>query len=397
MSTTSNQITANGIQIEQYTDIVSDILNGTPSVPGLFAIYGPTINVASNTPDGQWVNLMALSKLDMEQFALSIYNSFDITQAVGIALDNLAQILGLQRLAGTYTQTQVVVTTSQTVTLNGLNGTATPFTVSDSNGNLYYLLTTSTLISGVNTLNFQAANIGLVQTIQNTITVIVTPTAGVLTVNNPSMPYAIGNTQETDAQFRLRCQQSNSGIATRKAMAMYAALSALPGVEQAVVYENVTATTNATGVPPHSIWPIVVGGSTTQIANTIYYYLGDGCGDKGNNSYNITQIDGSTFTIYYDVATQTNLYIYLNVESLVSGYIDNTALKNWIANNYILGINQIADITTLTALIKGYNPTLLVTSASVSRDNINFYNDIAPMNVASYFVIQASNITITNT
>ena len=394
---TSNQITANGIQIEQYTDIVSDILNGTPSVPGLFAIYGPTINVASNTPDGQWINALALSKLDMEQFAVSIYNSFDITQAVGVALDNLAQLLGLSRAAGTYTQTRVTITTSQSVTLNGLNSISTPFTVSDSNGNIYYLISSATLSNGINVLNFQAANIGLVQAIQNTITVIVTPTPGVLTANNPSEPYAIGNTQETDAQFRLRCQNSTAGIATRKAQAMYAALSAIPGVEQAVVYENVTATTNATGVPPHSLWPIILGGTTIPIANTIYLYLGDGCGNKGSVQYNITQIDGSIFPVYFDYAQQSQLYIHLNVESLISGYIDNAALKTWISNNYILGINQTADITTLTALIKGYNPNLLVTSASVSRDNSNFYNSIAPGAVNDYFVIQTSNITVTNT
>lgn len=394
---TSNQITANGIQIEQYTDIVSDILNGTSSVPGLFAIYGPTINVASNTPDGQWINMFALAKLDMEQFAVSIYNSFDITQAVGVALDNLAQLLGLSRAAGTYTQTQVTITTNQSVTLNGLNSTSTPFTVSDNNGNIYYLIASATLSNGINVLNFQAANIGLVQAIQNTITVIVTPTPGVLTANNPSAPYAIGNTQETDAQFRLRCQKSTAGIATRKAQAMYAALSAIPGVEQAVVYENVTATTNATGVPPHSLWPIILGGTTIPIANTIYLYLGDGCGNKGSVQYNITQIDGSIFPVYFDYAQQSQLYIHLNVESLISGYIDNAALKTWISNNYILGINQTADITTLTALIKGYNSNLLVTSASVSRDNSNFYNSIAPGAVNDYFVIQTANITVTNT
>ena len=113
--------------------------------------------------------------------------------------------------------------------------------------------------------------------------------------------------------------------------------------------------------------------------------------------YNITQIDGSIFPVYFDYAQQSQLYIQLNVESLISGYIDNAALKTWISNNYILGINQTADITTLTALIKGYNPNLLVTSASVSRDNSNFYNSIAPGAVNDYFVIQTSNITVTNT
>jgi hypothetical protein len=85
------------------------------------------------------------------------------------------------------------------------------------------------------------------------------------------------------------------------------------------------------------------------------------------------------------------------VESLVSAYIDNTALAVWIANNYILGINQLADITTLTALIKEYNSNLLVTSASVSRDNSSFVNSISPGAVNEYFVIQSGNVTITNT
>jgi uncharacterized phage protein gp47/JayE len=395
---TQNTITASGITIEQYTDIISDILNGNTQTPGLLSIFGPDINVASNTPDGQWVNLLALSKLDMEQFGLGIYSSFDPDQAIGVALDSICQLNGISRRGGTYTQVQIVITTSQSVILNGLNNPLSPiFTVQDMNGNQYQLLTTSTIGAGTNTLLFQAENSGLVQTVLNTITTIVTPQLGVLLVNNPYAAIAIGASQETDAQLRLRRQQSTAGISTRKAMAMYAALSALPGVEQAVVYENVTATTNSTGVQPHSIWPIVVGGTTVQIANVVYYYLGDGCGDQGATSYSIQQIDGSQFTVYFDYAVQVPLYIHLNVKSLNNSYIDNAALASWIANNYILGINQIADITTLTALIKAEYVNYLVTSASVSRDNINFYSMIAPGAVTDYFGISSANITVTNT
>jgi hypothetical protein len=269
--------------------------------------------------------------------------------------------------------------------------------VADGNGNQYNLITSAVVATGTYTLNFQAANIGFVQAIQNTITAIVTPQLGVLTVNNPYPAYSVGATQETDGQLKTRRQQSTAGIATHKAMALYAALNQIPGVEQAAVYENNTATTNALNVPPHSIWPIIVGGTSYLIAETIYDYLGDGCGNKGSNSYNVVQIDGSLFTVYYDFALQAQLYINLNVESLSSGYIDDASLKTWIANNYILGINQVADITTLTALIKSYNPLLLVTSASVSRDNINFYNSISTPAVNYYFVIQTTNITVTNT
>lgn len=392
-----NLINASGIQIEQYADILNDIINGTPQVPGLISIYGPDINVASNSPDGEWIASLALSKLNMEQFGLGIYQSFDPDQAVGTQLDALSMLNGLTRKAGTYTQTQIVITTDQSATLSGLDNIGqTPFTVADSNGNQYNLITTVVIGPGVNTLNFQAANIGFVQAIQNTITVITTPQLGVLAVNNPYPAYSVGAVQETDSQFRLRRQQSTAGISTHKAQALYAALNELPGVEQAVVYENSSATTDVHNVPPHSIWPILVGGTAYAIAETIYDYLGDGCGNKGSNSYDITQIDGSEFRVYYDQAIQEQLYIHLNIESLIGGYIDNAAIKQWIATNYILGINQVADITTLTAIIKGFDPTLLVTTASVSRNNVNFYPSIATPDVNYYFVIQVTNITVTN-
>lgn len=391
-------ITAAGIQIETYEEIVSDITYGNASAPGLVTIYGTDINLDPNSPDGNWLNIFALCKEDMEQFGLSLGTMFDTTQAVGSFLDALVQLNGLSRKGGTYTETQVNITTNQTVNLNGIDNSATtPFTVSDSNGNLFYLITTQSLTNGVNTLNFQAVSMGFVQVVQNTLTVIVTPTQGVLASNNPSAPFNDGANQETDAQLRTRQQVSTAGISTHKAMSLYAALSQLVGVEQAVVYENCTNITNSIGLAPFNIWVIVEGGTISEIAQIIYDYLSDGTPMKGSTSYAITQIDGSIFEIYFDVAAQVNLYVNLNIESLTNSSIDNAAIASFLANNYILGINEVADITSITALIKGYDPTLLVTSASVSRDNSSFFNSVYPPAVNDYFVLQSANVTITNT
>jgi hypothetical protein len=334
----------------------------------------------------------------MEQFAVSLYNSFDVTQAVGPALDALVQLNGLSRLGGTYTKTQVVVTTTQAVTLNGINQTANnPFTVSDSNGNLYYLLSSISLTFAQSaTLNFQASMMGFIQVVQNTITVIQTPQQGVITVNNPVAPYNVGADQETDAQLRARQQQSTAGISTHKAQSLYAALSQIPGIEQAVVYENNTNATNSLGVPAHSIWTIVNGGTSSEIGNTIYDYISDGVGMKGSATFNITQVDGSNFVVYYDVAAQVPLYVTINIESLNSTYVDNAAIATYLSENYVLGINEIADITSITALVKAQYPTVLVTACAVSKDNSSFVNSVQPGAVNDFFVLQSSNITITN-
>lgn len=391
-------ITAAGIIIETYDEIITDITYGNQSSPGLVNIYGTDINLDPNSPDGNWVNIFALCKEDQEQFAVTLGAMFDTNQSVGAFLDALVQLNGLFRKGGTYTETAVNVTTNQTVNLNGIDNSATtPFSISDSNGNLFYLITTTSLTNGVNTLNFQAANMGFVQVVQNTLTVIATPIQGVLAVNNPDVPFNDGATQENDGQLRARQQVSTAGISTHKAMSLYAALSQLVGVEQAVVYENCTNAANSLGIPPYTIWVIVEGGTTAEIAQTIYNYLSDGTPMKGSTSFDITQIDSSIFVVYFDVAAQVNLYININIESLDNQAIDNTAIANFLAQNYILGINEVADITSITALIKQYNPTLLVTSASVSRDDSDFFNSVFPPAVNDYFVLQASNVTITNT
>ncbi len=393
-----NQITANGIEIQDYIEIVNDIVNGTIQTPGLVVIYGPDINVDSNTPDGGLVNILALSKEDMLQFAVALYNSFNPDMAIGVALDGISQLNGIARKGGTYTETEVVVTTDRTLNLNGLDNLgSTPFTISDSNGTKFFLIETAVLSSGANTLNFRAGSIGFVQILQNTLTVIVTPQLGVLVVNNPSTPYNIGANQETDAQFRLRRQQSTAGLSQRKAMSMYAALNNIVGINQAVVYENVTGAIDTKGVPAHSIWVITYGGTLEEIADIIYAYLSDGCGMKGDTSFDITQIDGSIFTVYFDLAVQQPLYINLNIETLVPGVIDNDAIANYLVANYILGINQVADITSISALIKAYNPNLLVTAAGVSVDNTNFFNFISPSSIKNLFVLTSANINITNT
>ena len=57
-----------------------------------------------------------------------------------MALDGICQLCGIYRQGGTYTEVMVTVTVDRAVNLNGQD-TLTPFTISDSSGNLFYLIT----------------------------------------------------------------------------------------------------------------------------------------------------------------------------------------------------------------------------------------------------------------
>lgn len=388
-----NEVTANGISIESFQDVLSNIINGTDDTPGLLQIYGSDINVASNTPDGQMINIYALSKIDILNLSVAIYDSFDPDQAVGIALDSIAQISGLTRHAGTYTEVAVTVTVSANLNLTGLD-TTTPFTIQDANGNLFSLIDSASLTTGANVLNFRSANIGFIQILANTLTTPVTIVSGVTTVNNATTPYQVGSNQETDSNFRLRRQASTAFPAQGPLQALFAGLNSLTGVAQSVVYENNTNAVDADGIPAHGIWVIMDGGVAADIAETIYKYRNLGVPMAGAESEIVTQIDASTITINYDNVINQILYVRFHLTSLDGSSIDTDAIKEGLEDNYLLKIFEKADITTLDAKIRAINPKVVVSSLGVSTDGAYYTTIVTPATKKKKFVLTQAHISI---
>jgi hypothetical protein len=385
-----NQITANGISIESFSQIVSDIQNGTSSAPGFLQIYGPNINLASNSPDGQMINIFAVSKLDMLNLCVAIYNSFDPDQAVGISLDNVSQYCGITRKGGIYTQVVITVTVSQNLNLSGQD-TSTPFTVQDGNGNQYQLINSASLTTGANNLNFQSTFIGFIQVQPNTITTAVTIIAGVTSVNNGSTPYQIGSNQETDSNFRLRRQASVSTPAQATVDGLYGALNDLPNMSNAEVYENDTGSI-VNGIPANGIWVVVNGGTPAQIAQLIYDYRCMGTPMKGSQSYVITQDDGTNVTMLWDNVVLQDLYLTAFLQTLDGSSINITQITNTLISEWLFTLNQSADITTLSNYLRSINPQLVCSALGVSIDGINFFNVVSPSSQQNQFQLIAANI-----
>jgi uncharacterized phage protein gp47/JayE len=343
------------------------------------------------------INLFAQVKIDLLELIQSVYASFDPNQATGAVLDQRVSINGIKRNAATYTQVYVNVTCSNAIQLLGLDITTTPFTVSDSSGNQYQLLTTITTTIGVNNLLFQATNIGAVLVSANTLTTITTITYGVTSVNNPSGAAQQGTAEETDAQLRTRRQTSVSLPAIGALAATQAAIYAVPGVTNAVIYENVGNTTDSYGTPAHSIWAIVNGGATANVANAIYSKRNTGCGMRGSTTYSISQINGVPFVVSFDRPIQQQLYIQMNITSLLATHtVDKTYLANAIYTQISYNIYQPADFTAIITLVKSLDPLAVVQSGGVSATSGSGYTSyLYPTTIQNMFVISLANISIT--
>lgn len=395
-----DSITSAGLQIKSLPEIISDLETG------FRAIYGADINLDQNSPDGQMINIFAQACIDLRELLASLNNSFDPDRAVGTLLDQRVAINNIVRRAGTFTIQPIEIIVDRTVTLQGLDANfnsidGTGYTVQDNAGNQFILVDTATITAGTHNLNFRAKNIGAVETIVDTINNQVTVVLGVTSVNNPSGALEVGQNEETDAELRIRRQQSVSIGSVGYLNGLLGSVLNLDGVSDAKIYENVTNATDADGIPAHGIWLIVEGGANTDIANQIYYKKSYGANMKGAVSVNIDTASGDIFTAKFDRPTAEDLYIRFDIQPTnASASFDLTAIKNYIVSNLSYKIGQFAETATITALalqaIQATSGAVGVpVNVEISKNGSSWFDYLETSTKDKQFVLDATNITIT--
>lgn len=338
-------------------------------------IYGADINLDSDTPDGQLIGIFVQMIIDLQDLLVTIYNGFDPDNARGKVLDQRVAINGIQRQAGTHTVTPITIVNTQSVNLYGLDG-AEPgstrddgnevYTVSDNEGNRWQLEETQLgVAAGTHSYDFQALLPGAQLTTPNTITVPITVVLGVSSVNNPTTYTTLGLNEESDAALKIRRQRSVSLASQGYLEGLLAALLNVDGVTSAFVYENSTDSTDSDGVPSHSIWVIVAGtGAPADIAEAIYTKRNAGCGMFGDETYIITQVDGSPFVVRWDDVDVRNLFIFFTATP-IDGVTppDLEAIREGLPESFIPGVYSEVNINGLATLVQELDPNCLVTQA----------------------------------
>lgn len=390
-----NQIDSNGLQIKTLDEIVGAI------VTALQIIYGVDINVSQNSPDGQLIGIFAQVVVDQLELLVDIFNTFGIQSSYGEILDQRVALNGLARKQGTFTIQDVDVTVDRAITLPGLdadinNPDGTGFTVADEAGNQFILAATQVIVApGTFTFSFRAKIIGAVETTPNTITNQITVTLGVTAVNNPSPATSVGENEETDAQLKIRHDQSFNLAATGPADAIEAAIRAIPLVTDAFVPENDTSS-DADGVPAHGIWVIAENGADLDIGKAIYAKKIPGCAMRGAVSVTVDRPNGTTFIAKFDRPILEDLYIKLTIIPRVAGVtFDTTLLKTQLAAALSYRLNQTATIGEVIVAMLQLAPLGICTTLGVSDDGVTYVDVLDPTDFQHKFVTDPARIDIT--
>lgn len=369
------------------------------------AIYGSDINVDQNSPDGQIIGIIAQAAIDIRELLVEINAGFDPDQAVGTILDQRVSLNNIARNGGTYTIEPITITVDRTVNLEGLdddfnNPDGTGFTVQDNAGNQFILIDSATLTVGSHVKNFRAKTIGKVETTVGTIQTQSTVIIGVTAINNASGSISVGADEETDAELRVRRQQSVALTSTGYLNGLQAAFLSLDGVSEAKVYENYTNATDADGIPPHGLWCIVEGGSNDDIAQVIYNKKSYGSNMKGDVTVSIDTPSGGEFVARFDRPTAENLYIRFDIQPvLINAVFDQDAIKQTLIDDIFYNVGDYSETSSLTALalnaINVNGGGGVPVNMEISINDADWFDYLDPSTKDKQFVVDVSRVAIT--
>lgn len=392
----SNNIDATGIHVQTLADIKAEL------EAAYKAIYGDDIAIDSDTPDGQLIGIETQAKADMLDFAVQVYNSHDVDAVIGRSQDVLYKLNNIFRTSAKFSFVQVNVTVNQAVNLSGLdddidNPDGVGYTVSNANGDLFILVNSVSLTSaGTYLLEFRAKELGAITATVNSINVMSTVVAGVVSVNNPAIQYITGTEEEPDVDFRIRRNKSTTINGQGFYDALTAQLLQLDNVDAAIVYENDTSSTDSDGTLEHTIWCIVRGGLDADIAKVIYANKTFGCGLRGDTTALVTKSDGSTILIKFDRPASEDLYINLEIRVKNPAYSPDLGLiKSGLISNLVYEIYESADVTSIASEVIQIDSGVIVKTCEISLNGSTWTDYLIPTSKKNFFALETAHIAIT--
>lgn len=218
-------IGASGLTIPSYTAILNQLIAQYQQV------YGSNVYLQPDSPDYQFLSILALQASDFAQSLQLDYQSMNPLTATGPSLDLIGQLIGTARKQATAsTATLTLFGTPGVVVTNGV--------VQDINQNLWNLPPSVTIGTGGSvSATATAQQLGAITANANQIATIFTPTLGWNSVTNAAAAVP-GQPVEPDSQYRARLTIAQQKPSLSLLAGTAAAIAAVSGVTRSFVYEN---------------------------------------------------------------------------------------------------------------------------------------------------------------
>jgi len=363
-----------------YNTVIGDESYVDSSVTSNRFITTESVQLNENLVSGLTVQI--ISAVDNSGYTVSLgASSFTYTSGTGESMADIAN--GLSTL---------INNSSSDFNTSVINDVQVEITFSDVFVRRDATLTANMSFQKVQKLiNSECTEVGPVSQPAGTLDTVASPIIGWDSVSNPQEA-ALGRYRETDEELRIRFANSKELNARGTVDAIYSALLEVVGVEEVQVYENETNGVDALGLPAKSFSAVVLGGSSQQIAETIWQVKPAGIEAFGNTTVQINDSQGLPHDISFARPETVNVYIDITIsafenQSIVSG-VDELiidALETYFLENYRVGDDVIYSrlYTPINSASSGYQIDSLTIGTSASPTGMTniviAYNEIAQL------------------
>lgn len=294
-------LSADGFERKRLADIKSDIEDR------LKLVFGENIDLDPQSGFGQFVGIESEAIADQWESQENIYNSQYPSTAQGNQLSNVVQYNGIER--------QEATNSTVTGTITGAEGTVIPAGSQASvvsTGDIFITLEEVIIpVSGTITVAMQSQETGPIEAVAGTLTNIETPIFGWTSITN-SNDALVGRDEETDAELRIRREQSTQALGQNLVDSLFGQLLNLEGVEDAIVISNGTDAT-VDGIPAHQFLSSILGGDNDEIADTIWDNTPQGILSFGDTTIEITDDQGFPQDVKFTRPSDVEIYFKIDI------------------------------------------------------------------------------------
>jgi uncharacterized phage protein gp47/JayE len=295
-------LTSSGFDRKRLVDIKSDIETA------LKASFGTNIDLTPQSGFGQFVGIFSESISDQWESQENVYNSQYPSTAQGSQLSNVVAYNGIERQEATNS-------TIESVTITGTVGTVIPIGSQASVTSTGKIFITDSEVTigggGTITVNMTAVEDGPIEAAIGSLVTIETPIFGWTGINN-TIAAVVGEDEETDAELRVRRENSTSALGQNTTDALYARLLNIEGVTDALVFSNGTNGT-VEGVPAHQFLSVVEGGAAADIANEVWINTPQGIASYGTTTETITDSQGFSQDVKFTRPSEIDIYFKVDI------------------------------------------------------------------------------------
>jgi uncharacterized phage protein gp47/JayE len=293
--------------------------------------FGTEVDLSPYSPIGIIISLIAKSIAENWEALEANYYSAYLDTATGIGLDRLG---GIPRKLASKEKVKIVAT--------GQKYTEIPsgFLIQTLSGIVFQTVESKVILETTVEIQAEAIITGIAsRVIENSLTEIVTPIAGLDSITNPEISSG-GSIAESDAEYRARIFdyidliKSSGSLPYMKIM-----LEEKSYINSAFIREN-TLPAIQDNMPANSIEFTILGGTNQEVAETIYALKPAAVKTLGNISISVSTGYGDTQVIKFYRPTYVDIYakVQINVDSNIWTSANVQLIKTAIVK-YIGGVD----------------------------------------------------------